>query len=286
MPTMNWRVITLALIALLLALLLISEPIVSLAQPVVDGTVVTKTYAVVSMVGGRLSFVTRKFSTGSKLDHYDRRTEALQDDTIATAVLRTMANAVREVAPPAKTELLEIEPPASQGNESVASDELLAVARRALRNIVVGRSWDFIVLLGPRRAFEGAHWLGPNLEGVGFYVDPGTSQGFRPLRVPGDIVKADRFISPFVSSQVWLLDAKTLDVVATQSIYGYCRYINAEGDSLDPWRFFDSKTMLKMLTLVIQHDVGESTKAVIRKGLGMPEVPAREHVEFCTHRFD
>jgi hypothetical protein len=99
-------------------------------------------------------------------------------------------------------------------------------------------------------------------------------------------VKADRFISPFVSSQVWLLDAKTLDVVATQSIYGYCRYISAKGDSLDPWRFFDSEKMLKMLTLVIQHDVGESTKAVLRKGLGMPEVPAREHVEFCTHRYD
>jgi hypothetical protein len=44
--------------------------------------------------------------------------------------------------------------------------------------------------------------------------------------------------------------------------------------------------MLKMLTLVIQHDVGESTKAVLWKGLGMREVPAREHVEFCTHRYD
>jgi hypothetical protein len=287
MPNMNWRVITLALIALLVALLLlISEPIVSLAQPAVDGTVVTKTYAVVSMVSSRLSFVTRKFSTAGRLDHYDRRTEALQDDTIATAVLRTMANAVREVAPAAKTELLEIELPASQGKESVASDELLAVARQALRNVVAGRAWDFIVLLGPRREFEEVHMLGPNLEGLGFYVDPGTSRGFRPLRVPGNIVRGDRFFSPFVSSQVWLLDAKTLDVVATQSIYGYCRYVSAKGDSLDPWQFFDLEKMLKMLTLVIQHDVGESTKAVIRKGLGMPEVSAREHVEFCTHRYD
>jgi hypothetical protein len=128
--------------------------------------------------------------------------------------------------------------------------------------------------------------MGPNLEGLGFYVDPGTSRGFRPLQVPGDIVRADRFISPFVSSQVWLLDAKTLDVVATQPIFGYCRYISAKGDSLDPWRFFDSQRMLKFLTLVVEHDVGESTKTVIRKGLGMPAIPAREHVEFCTHRYD
>ena len=237
------------------------------------------------MVSSHLSFVTRRFITGGGLDHYNRRTEALQDDTLATAVLGTMASAVREVAPAAKTELLEIEWPASRDNESLTGDELLTLARQALRNVVPGRSWDFIVLLGPRREHREVHMLGSNLEGLGFYVDPGTSRGFRPLLVQGDIVRGDRFFSPFVSSQVWLLDAKTLDVVATQSIYGYCRYISPK-DSLDPWQFFDSKTMLKMLTLVIEHDVGESTKEVVRTGLGMPKVPAREHVEFCIHRYD
>jgi TPR repeat protein len=131
---------------------------------ILDRTAVKKTYAVVSMVGSRLSFVTRK-STGDRLDHYDRRAEAFQDDTIAATVLRAMANAVGEVAPAAKTELLKIELPPSQGNESVASDEILAVARRALRNGEGGRSWDFIVLLGPRGALAEAHLMGSNLEG-------------------------------------------------------------------------------------------------------------------------
>jgi hypothetical protein len=275
----------LALITSLVVLLLISEPLVSLAQPAVNGAIVTKTYAVVSMVGGRLSFVTRKYSTGTSLDPYDRRPGALQDDAIDTAVLRTMANAVVEVAPGAKTELLEIDPAALQGSENGASDEVLAVARRTLTDVVVGRSWDFIVLLGPRREFADPHGLAPSLAGLGFYVDPGRSLGYRPSQAPDNIVKSDRFISPFVSSQVWLLDAKTLDVVATQSIYGYCRLANGVSDSPNPWQFFDTKTMLRMLTLVIQHDVGESTKAVIRKGLGMPELPVREHIEGCSHRY-
>jgi|SRR5580704_1256584 hypothetical protein len=128
--------------------------------------------------------------------------------------------------------------------------------------------------------------MGPNLEGLGFYVDPGTSRGYRPLRVDDNTWRADRFISPFVSSQVWLLDAKTLNIMATQSIYGYCRYTKGEPDSLDPWQSFDSEKMLKLLTLTIQHDVGEATKTLLRKGLGMPLLPARVPVEFCTHRYD
>ena len=286
MPHSNWRDITSALIALPTALLLSSAPAVALAQPAVDGAIHARTYAVVSMVSTRLSFVTRKFSTGSRLEQYDRRSEALPDDVIATAVLQTMANSIHEIAPAARTELLEIKLPAAQANERLASDDVLAVARQALRNLAEGRSWDFIMLIGPRLEVAGRHLLGPNLQGLGFYVDPGKGGVYRPQAGAGDIVKGDRFMSPFVSSEVWLLDAKTLGIVATHSNYGYCRYISAKGDSLDPWQFFDSAKMLRFLALVIQHDVGESTKVVMRKGLGMPEVPAREHVEFCTHRYN
>lgn len=283
MPNANWRDLILALGGFFVAPILLSGSNASLAQPAVDGA---KTYAVVTMVGDRLTFVSRRGSVSTHLDHYDRRTQALGDDTLATTVLRTMANAVVAVAPNAKTELLEIGLPPPRGAESIAGEELVTDARETLRRIVGSRSWDFIVLLGPRRQFEPVHRMGPNLEGLGFYVDPGTSRGYRPLRVDDDTWRADRFISPFVSSQVWLLDAKTLNIMATQSIYGYCRYTKGEPDSLDPWQSFDSEKMLKLLALTIQHDVGEATKTLLRKGLGMPLLPTRVPVEFCTHRYD
>jgi hypothetical protein len=247
---------------------------------------VAKTYAVVSMIGDRLNLVTRKTSNGTRLDHYDRRTEPLTDDLIASTVLRTMARAVADVAPGAKTELLEIDWKASQGSGGVSNEEPIAIARHVLRDKAMGRSWDYIVVLGARREHDQQHLMGQDLEGLGFYVDPGSTRGFNPRQAPGNVVKADRFISPFVSSQLWFLDAKTLDVVAAQPIYGYCRYISAKGDSLDPWHFFDSAEMLRFLTLAIQHDVGEGTRKVMRKGLGLPQGAMREHVEFCTHRFD
>ena len=283
MPDNNWRDLILALSGLLIAPFLLSQASASVAQPVADGA---KTYAVVTMVGNRLSFVSRRVSVGTHLDHYDRRTQAVADDTLAAVVLRTMANAVVAVAPSAKTERLEIELPPPRGEESVAGDELLAEARETLKRTAAGRAWDFIVLLGARQQFEPVHLMGPNLEGLGFYVDPGTSRGYRPLRIDENTARADRFISPFVSSQVWLLDAKTLDVMATQPIFGYCRSMNFKSDSLDPWQSFDSEQMLRILTLSIQHDVGEGTKAVMRKGFGMPEPPMRVPVEFCTRSYD
>jgi len=263
--------------------LLGATPTVSSAQSVDDAKAPPKTYAVVSMLGDRLSFVTRKFSMGSRTDHYDRRTEPFQNDAIAKLVLQTVSAAVVAVAPGARTELLELTLPPAQGDDRASREDPLALASQTLKNMVAGRGWDFIVLVGPRREPDPPAQMGPNLEGVGFYVDPGTPRGRPPSTTSDGYIRSDRFISTFVSAQLWLLDAKTLDVLAAQPVYGFCRYASAKGDSLDPWHFFETEQLLRFLGSAIRNDLGEGTKSVMRKGTGLPPAAVRPHVAYCTH---
>lgn len=252
-----------------------------------DSGAAPKTYALVSMVGDRLTFVTRRPSTGTSLDNNLRRTEPVGDDTMDAAALQSMQKAVNEVAPGSKTELLQITWPLPRGTFSTSSEEALNIARTALKEIASDRAWDFVVVLGPRRTVGEAHRLGSKLDGLGFYVDPGgPHRNYRPQEQPDNKVSSDRFISPYAALQLWLLNAKTLEVIASQPIYGYCRYANAKAESDNPWQFFPPQEMLEMLKRVVDNDVAEGARSMMRKGLGMAEVAPRGHVEFCTYRFE
>lgn len=270
----------------LIVLVISAMPAIAIAVAE-DSGVAPKTYALVSMVGDRLTFVTRRPSTGSNFDTTLRRTEPLADDALDATALRSMQKAVNELAPGSKTQLLQVTWPIPRGTASTSSDEALAIARTALKEIANGRAWDFVVVLGPRREPGEAHRLGSKLDGLGFYVDPGAGHRiYRPQEAPDDRVYSDRFISPYAALQLWLLNAKTLEVIASQSVYGYCLQANAKAESDDPWQFFPPQEMLKMLMHVVDYDVGEGARSVMRKGLAMAEVAPREHAEFCSYRFE
>jgi hypothetical protein len=194
-----------------------------------------KTYALVSLVGDRVSFSKQKKSTGTHLEPIERATVKVNDTmAIDAAVLRGLDRILGRAEPDAKRIFLRVTAPQLQEiRPSERNEAALDFVTGQLRNLPQRAHWDRIYVVTPSYRYSDLPGLGSKINGVGVFVQPLTGV---TSENPLDIVPAtqsgefetidengkpnergsDIYVALYFVTQLTVLDAHTLQVIETR----------------------------------------------------------------------
>ena len=223
--------------------------LMALAFPAMAAEDKPKTYALVSAIGGEVTYVRQVKHVGSNISPYRRWPLEIPDGSMDAAVLRGLDRALAQEEPDSKRIFLRLQPGALKGllghergdriSKQVLSDLEFAAERR---------DWDRIILVTPRYATIGSDGMGDRLQGIGVYVQPlgrGRANGFLESEIetsidpettsPTDGKRSSsyRYVAPYFYAQVWVIDAKTMQVLEKKERHDFVRLYDPESTAID-----------------------------------------------------
>lgn len=175
----------------------------------------------------------QKESVGSHLDPFVRNTLTVPDHALNNAVLRGLDRAVATEYPESQRIFMAMRPDAGLQNALPQDREALSMRRvmEMLEKHPQRKDWDQIIVVVPKWLMAERLGMGSKLSGIGLYVQPLGAE----LDTSGDLVddsvedtareqvRSRRFVAPFLYVQVTTLDAKTLQVIRSDSRYDFRR---------------------------------------------------------------
>jgi hypothetical protein len=200
-----------------------------------------RTYALVSAIGSTLLYVKPRMSTGTHLEAFQRAELAVPDSSLDAAALRGLEKTVRLSDPTAKFVYLRLNP---EEFSRIDAPQKGAVAvgklATAFDRMPERKDWYQILVVTPRYVASERAGLGSKLSGVGIYVQPmergvigqnggidtdihDDQPGEDAVTPDGKPVQSGSFIAPFFYTQVWVLDAATLQVIHTTERFDFQR---------------------------------------------------------------
>jgi len=195
-----------------------------------------RVYALVSAVGDQFTYLRQKQQVGSNLEPYVRRTFKVPQLDLDAAILRGLDRVIAEREPDSKREFLrlnplEMEKVLPQRREEIAIGKLVT----ALEKFPQRAEWDQIIVVTPSYQFSAHSGMGSKLQGIGLYVQPlyagklpsdeGLGADFETVGGEETVAPEDRkkktmskrYVAPYSYTQLWVLDAKTLQVVRQET---------------------------------------------------------------------
>jgi hypothetical protein len=200
-----------------------------------------RTYALVSAIGSTFLYVKPRMSTGTHLEEFQRAELSVPDTSLDAAAMRGLEKVVRLSDPTAKFVYLRLNP--GEFNK-VDAPEKGAVAVGKLATVFdrmpERKDWYQILIVTPRYVAGERAGLGSKLSGIGVYVQPmdrgligqggavntelyGADPGETAITPDGKEVQGGSFVAPFFYTQVWVLDAATLQVIHTTERFDFQR---------------------------------------------------------------
>jgi hypothetical protein len=236
------------------------------------------TYALVSAVGSKISYVRLKQQTGSHLDGYERYERDVPGAALDGAVLRGLERVIAAGEPDARFVYLALNPAELEATYAYRRGEVaIGKLATALEKMPERRAWHRIVVVTPRYVNSEREGLGSKLHGIGIYVRP-VGSGFGSdalgefmLRNDPDTVTPDgqearssRFIAPFFYAQVWVLDAVTLQVLETNERYDFQRLSDPESTAIH----IEDAIPPEKIAPALEKFVEQSSARALREAIG------------------
>ena len=243
----------------------------AIAGPVAAATAETpaQSYAVLSLIGDKMTVVWFHQSTASNLDRNERQEVPTQDTTFDNTALLAVNDAVKRVAPHASTVLLASRDPALYKLQSQIPDEateatpsmsaLAALAQRskATRLILITKHKSE-ARLQFKDSRLGTGWL----SGLGFFVDQ--------ERVTADSVSGIEdvgFIAPYAYLAVSLIDTSTMKTLRRSIIRESTVVASARSRNVvRPWDALTPKQKLDALEAAIRKGVDQAVPELLAGG--------------------
>ncbi len=193
-----------------------------------------KTIALVSAVGDQITYVRQRMQTGTSFEGFRREVLPINDRSVDAAVLRGLDAVIARRQPDSTRVYLRLSPGQLDGvrpehRERVALDTL----RTELAKLPQRAQWDQIVVLTPYYRMSEMRGLASKLHGVGIYVQgldtnlDGAGNAITggqitvegpetrtPDGKPG--VRSSKYIALYAYTQIWILDARTLEVIRNE----------------------------------------------------------------------
>jgi hypothetical protein len=200
-----------------------------------------RTYALVSAIGSTFLYVKPRMSTGTHMEAYQRAEMTVPDTSLDAAALRGLEKIVKLSDPTAKFVYLRLNP---EEFAKIDAPQKGAVAvgklASAFDRMPERKDWYQILVVTPRYVASERAGLGSKLSGIGVYVqpldrgvlgqngaigaDPYTDEpGEGAVTPDGKPVQSGSFVAPFFYTQVWVLDAATLQVIHTTERFDFQR---------------------------------------------------------------
>jgi hypothetical protein len=242
-------------------------------------------YALVSAVGDQFSLVRQKQQVGTNIiDHFERHMQKIPGDALNVAVLRGLDRVVAEADPAIQRVYVtlnaaEMEGVAPQERERVAIGKVIsALAERPER-----AQWTRIIAVTPRYLFSEREGMGTKLQGIGVYVQPlGSASlgregpdaigpgGMDPDTVTpdGNASRSRRFIAPFFYTKIWVIDAKTLEIISSDERYDFRRIYDPKWTANN----IEANLSAEELAATIETFVERSSAKALREAIGVVTV--------------
>ena len=222
------------------------------------------TYALVSAVGSQFNFVSEKMRTGSHLPPYNRSRAHASGELLDKLVLHGLEGAVAKADPFSKRVHLSVAVRPGRTDTSGLEDAAMQSVLEKLRALPERQGWDRIILATPAyRPLDGNAMPG-RIQGMGIFAQPlcatwdncdfrtSVQSGGQQVTTPdGRTVSSSRFIAPYVSLRVSILDPKTLAVVESQEVFSHEKYFDPMSDSMDMMEMVPKRFLaMKLIELV------------------------------------
>jgi hypothetical protein len=193
-----------------------------------------RTYALVSAVGDQINFAARRMETGTNFEGYRRTRLAISDKSVDAAVLRGMDRVLARREPDSTRVFLRLAPGELDGVPAPKREEVaLAKLRAELSKLPQRAQWDQIIIITPYYRMSEMRGLAGKLHGVGLYVQSmdtnvdalGAEATGGQVMVEGPetvmpdgtpSVRSSKYLALYSYTQVWILDAKTLEVIRNE----------------------------------------------------------------------
>ena len=206
-----------------------------------------KVYALVSAIGGEISVVRQRRDVGSNIEPYRRYKVPVPGTDIDAAVLRGLDRAVAGDDPDSKRVFLRLNPEEISDVYGHQRGEVLSKrAVAALAEMPERKDWDRIILVAPRYLTVAREGMGPRLHGIGIYIQPierGNRDGSDPgietaidletISPDGEKASSYRYVAPYFYAQLWVIDARTMQVLETNERYDFQRIYDPKSPALD-----------------------------------------------------
>lgn len=197
-----------------------------------------KVYALVSAVGDQISYVTQRQQVGTLFEPYTRHTIRVPDDALNVAVLRGLDRVIGQNEPDSERVFVKLNPE-ELANVAAEDRERVAIGKivRALERLPDRQRWDRIVAVTPAFVRSERRGMGSKLQGIGVFVQPlgratanvfpGNDSGMDMTTDPdtesptGEATRSSVYVAPFYYTKLWILDARTLEVLETEGRYDY-----------------------------------------------------------------
>ena len=256
-----------------------------------------RSYALVSAVGDRFTYVRQRRSVGSNIiDNFARQELKVANNALNYAVLRGLDQALRESEPDSKRVLMamnavQLDGVRAQDRERVSLEKMIA----ALEPMPQRRDWDRIIVVTPSYVFSQHNGMGSKLSGLGVYVQPVESGRLEGENFSGDIdptlqgesatvspdgkrSQSKLYVAPFSYLQVVTLDAKTLKVINKNPRYDFQKLYDPASTALNVENSmspdFLADKILGLIELSAGRAVNENYGAKVEVGDIKPVPPA------------
>lgn len=243
-------------------------------------------YALVSAVGGSLTFVRQREQVGSnRVDTYHRLTLPMPDSSLDGAVLRGLARVIRGNEPDAEIVYMRLNPKELEGVLAHRKGEAaIGKLAKAFDGMPERMKWDRIVVVTPKYLFPGHRGMGSKLAGLGVYVQPlysasgqssalgggvedlapnGVSAEEDAVTPEGGAVRTSRYVAPYFYTQLWILDAKTLTVLDTEERYDFQKIYDPQSAAIDVQRAFTPEQLGDSVEKFVERSAARSLREAI-----------------------
>jgi hypothetical protein len=242
-----------------------------------------KVYALVSAIGSEITYVRQRQQTGTHLPPYRRYTLPVPDASVDTMVLRGLDRAVAQEDPDSKRIYLRLAPEEVRGVLPYKRGDVLAgKVAAALDRMPERGEWDRIILVTPRYVGGAREGMGEKLHGIGIYVQPlgrnvagnvdsdlETATDPDTVSPSGEKSTSYKYVAPYFYAQIWILDAKTMQVLETRERYDFQRLYDPKSTAIDVAKQIPVEQLAELVERFVErassHALNESIGEVIVK---------------------
>lgn len=243
-----------------------------------------RTFALVSAVGGEFQYVRRRQQVGTNLEPFSRHTARVPGGALDNAVLRGLDRTVGASDPDSERVFLVLNPAEMEGVRP-ADRERVAIGKvvSALEPLPQRSGWERIFVVTPHYRYGEMQGLGSKLGGIGVFVQP-LSRGrignldldiaLEAMDDPDTMTPDGRpsrsytFVAPFFYTKLWVLDAKTLQVMDTEERFDYQKIHDPSWTAIDVAQNFTPED----LAAQVEKFVERASSRALREAIGVVTV--------------
>ena len=245
-----------------------------------------RTWVLISAVGGTLSYVREKFSTGSNLDPHARFSINVPGYALDASVFKGLESVVMANDPAAEIVYARLDPRELENVPAYRKGEIaIGKLAAALDKLPARKDWHRIVIMTPEFVRPEHEGLGSKLGGIGIYVK-GLETAFpgeydlqdrheKMVTPRGDPTRGQTFIAPYLNARVWVLDANTMEVLDTSERYDFVKIHDPMATEQD----IEKAIPPEELVPIMEKFVERSAARTLREAIGVVTVSDPKLVE-------